>query len=177
MDLQPKDTGTEEKRSQFVVFSLDKEEYAVPILAVTEITPMLDIMPVPDAPAYITGLINLRGKVVPVLDLETKFRLAHSAAANRQHIMVAENNQNTLLGVLVDQVSEVLKVPESAIRPAPEAVTSKISAEYVLGVIILGDNPQDQPAPDARMLLILDLQKILTSQNIEELHAIQSQHA
>ncbi len=157
---------------QFVAFVLDNDEYAVPILSVTEVTPVIEITPVPGAPDYILGLANLRGKVLAVLDLEKKFHLQRENEQLRQHIMIAESEQKVLFGVLVDQVKEVLKIPADSIKPTPEAVKSKISAEYLGGVILLADNVHAD-APE-RMLLILDLQKILSDNNITELQAAQN---
>lgn len=161
----------EAQQEQFVVFTLDNEEYAVPILSVTEVVPTLDITPVPDSPAYILGLASLRGKIIPVLDLEKKFQLPRTTPAAGQHILIGESEQKVLFGILVDQVREVLKVPASVIKPPPEILTSKISAEYLPGVIVLEDTEQSTPG---RMLLILDVQRILSNKNVEELQAVQS---
>jgi purine-binding chemotaxis protein CheW len=157
---------------QFVVFVLDEAEYAVPILAVSEVVPSIEITPVPGAPTYILGLSNLRGKVVPVLDLEKKFQLSRSTETVRQHIMIAESEQNALFGILVDQVEEIIKIPRDAIKPTPEMVKSDISAEYLGGVILLNDASDAATPPDERMLLILDLKKILTDTNVAELHDV-----
>jgi purine-binding chemotaxis protein CheW len=168
--MKPSDTSSASHGSieQFVVFALDAEEYAVPILSVVEVVPILDITPFPDAPDYIIGLANLRGKILPVLDLEKKFQLNNGTAGSREHIMVAESQQNIQFGILVDKVKEVLKIPSDAIQPAPEMIKAKIAAEYLPGVIILGSN--DANAQVVRMLLILDMQKILSDKNIEQLH-------
>lgn len=164
--------------AQFVAFVLNNEEYAAPIRTVVEVVPSVEITSVPGAPDYILGLTNLRGKVLPVLDLEKKFSLVNSADGTRHHIMIAESEQKVLFGILVDQVKEVLKVPEDSIKPTPEIVTSKISSEYLGGVIILGgDQIKDQPAHEERVLLILDLQKILSDKNIEELQTVQGDQA
>jgi purine-binding chemotaxis protein CheW len=162
---------------QFVVFELDSEEYAVPILMATEVVPTPAITPVPNAPDYILGLVNLRGKVLPVLDLEKKFQLQREAAAAHRHIMIAESEQKTLFGILVDQVTEVLKISKEAIKPSPEIVKSKIAAEYLPGVIVLEDDRSGQTASEPRVLLILDLQKILSDKNIQEMQLEQHIHA
>src|SRR6476620_8754767 len=106
---------------QFVVFVLDSEEYAVPIMTVTEVVPSIEITPVPGAPEYILGLTNLRGKVLPVLDLEKKFDLNRQSQDMPKHIMFAESEEKTLFGILVDQVKEVLKIPADIITPTPQA--------------------------------------------------------
>lgn len=154
---------SKEQFEQFVVFSLDNEEYAVPVLSVAEVVPMLEITPFPNAPDYIIGLSNLRGKVLPVLDLEKKFKLA-TAGEIHKHIMIAESEQKVQFGILVDQVTEVIKIPTSSIQPSPEAIKAKIGAEYLPGVIILENKKEE-----ARMLLILDISKILSEKHIEQL--------
>lgn len=151
---------------QFVVFSLDNEEYAVPVLSVVEVVPKLEITPFPDAPDYIIGLANLRGKILPVLDLEKKFQLTTTGVAHK-HIMVAESEQEVQFGILVDQVKEVIKIPSSSIQPSPEMLKAKIGAEYLPGVIIF-ENKKEK----ARMLLILDMPKILSDKHIEQLHTL-----
>jgi purine-binding chemotaxis protein CheW len=162
---------------QFVVFVLDEEEYAVPILAVTEVVHSIEITPVPGAPAYILGLTNLRGKVLPVLDLEKKFQFTRTTEVVRQHIMIAESEQKLLFGVLVDRVREVLKIPHGAIKPTPDMVKSNISAEYLGGVILLENPATEEKQESVRTLLILDLKKILSDTNIQELHAAADQQA
>jgi purine-binding chemotaxis protein CheW len=122
--------------------------------------------------------MNLRGKVVPVLDLEKKFGLTRDTQDARQHIMIAESAQKMLFGIVVDHVEEVLKISNDRIKPAPEAVKNNISAEYLGGVLILGGR-QDQQAAQAtaskeRVLLILDLQKILSDADAAELRAAQA---
>jgi len=155
---------------QFVVFSLHDEEYAVPILSVAEVIPALEITPFPDAPDYIIGLANLRGKILPVLDLQKKFRLSSDVGGTREHIMVAESEQKVQFGILVDQVKEVLKIPSNTIQPPPEMLKAKIDAEYLPGVIILEN--ENKEAEKARMLLILDMHKILSDKSIEQLHTL-----
>jgi len=163
--------ASQARLEQFVVFVLDNEEYAVPILSVTEVVPTLEITAVPNAPDYILGLTNLRGKIVPVLDLEKKFALHRDTQTIHQHIMIAESGQKVLFGILVDQVKEVLKIPADAIKPPPEILQARISSEYLPGVIVLEGDPQQ--GVQERILLILDLQKILSEKNVEELQAVQ----
>lgn len=155
---------------QFVIFSLDNEEYAVPVLSVAEVVTALEITPFPDAPDYIVGLANLRGKILPVLDLEKRFQLSRAAGGAREHIMVAESEQKVQFGILVDKVKEVLKVPSRIIQPPPEMLKAKIGNEYLPGVIILGN--ESDKTEETRMLLILDMHKILSEKNIEQLHTL-----
>jgi purine-binding chemotaxis protein CheW len=162
--------GPKEQFEQFVVFSLDNGEYAVPVLSVAEVVPTLEITPFPDAPDYVLGLANLRGKILPVLDLEKKFKLSGLAGRMRRHIMIAESEPKVQFGILVDQVKEVLKVPSTSIQTPPEMLKAKIDAEYLPGVIVL--EAADGKADKARMLLILDMPKVLSNKTIEQLHAL-----
>jgi len=158
-----------QQTEQFVVFSLDDEEYAVSVLSVAEVVPKLEITPFPDAPDYIIGLVNLRGKILPVLELEKKFHLSSTISKPRDHIMVTENEQKIQFGILVDQVKEILKVPGSSIQSSPEMLKTKIGTEYLPGVIVL-DGGKD--TEKARMILILDIPKILSDTSIEQLHEL-----
>jgi purine-binding chemotaxis protein CheW len=165
---------------QFVVFAINNEEYAVPIAAVAEVVPSVDVIPVPGAPTYILGLMNLRGKVIPVLDLQKKFNIGISQPTAHQHIIVAESAQHTLFGVVVDYVEQVLKISDDKIKPVPEAVKDSISAEYIGGVIVITaeqDSQKSGDMADERMLLILDLQKIISDADAAELRTVQAPQA
>jgi purine-binding chemotaxis protein CheW len=163
-------TTPKQQFEQFVVFSLDNEEYAVSVLSVAEVVPTLEITPFPDAPDYIIGLVNLRGKILPVLDLENRFQLKPTTGGAHKHIMVAENEQKVQFGILVDQVKEVIKIPSSSIQPAPKMLKAKIGTEYLPGVIILEN--KNKEAGKTRMVLILDIPKILSDKHIKQLHTL-----
>jgi purine-binding chemotaxis protein CheW len=145
---------------QMVVFELDKEEYAVPITEVQEVVKIPVITPVPQSPAFILGIINLRGKIVPILDMEKLFKLARENKGISEHIMVTEDGCGNLFGVQVDKVTEVLKISQESIQTTPKMITNKISAEYLKGVAVIKKENSE------RVLLILDLQKILTAEDL-----------
>lgn len=166
-----KTTMTDEKSQtqpteQVVVFELDKEEYAVPIGDVQEVVKIPEITPVPNSPEFILGIMNLRGKIVPVLDLEKRFSLVREHEAAPQHIVVTETD-DTLFGVRVDKVTEVLRILQEGIKPTPKMVTSKIAADYLKGVVVIEE--ADEKNQGERILLLLDLTKILST---EELKAV-----
>ena len=141
---------------QVVAFILDAEEYAVPIGQIKEVVKVPSITLVPNGPEFVLGVMNLRGQIVPVLDLEKLFRLEPREQTPAQHVIVTEDASHTLFGIQVDRVLEVLTVAEADIKPAPKMVTSRIAADYLDGVIIL------QPKPGVeRMLLLLNLTKIV----------------
>lgn len=166
MDQSDLPANPAQQFEQFVVFSLDNEEYAVPVLSVAEVVATLEITPFPNAPNYIIGLANLRGKILPVLDLEKKFHLNSAKDGVRGHIMVAESVQKVQFGILVDKVKEIVKIPRDAIQPPPVMLKAKIGNDYLPGVIVL-ENASG--AEKSRILLILDMPKILSDKTIEQL--------
>lgn len=149
---------------QLVVFELDGEEYAAPILDVKEVVKNTAITPVPDSPDYVLGMINLRGKVAPIIDLEKRFGLTHNAQKEREHIIMYEDKNNNLLGIRVDIVKGVLKIETTSIKPTPKAVTSKIAQDYLNGVIVIESKEQNSE----RIILIINLPKILDEATTKE---------
>lgn len=146
---------TREEQVQMVVFDLDKEEYAVPIDELKEIIKIPEITPLPSAPEFIKGILNLRGKIVVVIDLEKRFNLNRENKIPSTHIIISEVEGNSF-GIIVDKVSEVLRVPISAVKPSPSLVSTKIHADYLKGVVVL----------DNRLIILLDLVKLLQEQEL-----------
>lgn len=134
---------------QIVSFTLGAEEFAVDILLVQEINRMVEITSVPRAPGFVKGVINLRGKIVPVLDLRERFGFPCAESTAQSRIMVVRV-ENRVFGLLVDSVSEVLRLPVAAIEPPP-ALAAGIGAAYIKGVGRIED----------RLLILLDLAKVL----------------
>lgn len=152
-----------EELVQLVVFELDTQEYAIPIEDLREIIRIPEIAPVPNAPDFIRGILNLRGTIVVVIDLEKRFHLAHERAASASHIVIADVNGSTF-GVVVDKVAEVLRVPISKIQSAPSLVSSKIHAEHLKGVVVLEGVAGANTA--SRLIILLDLPKMLSSDEL-----------
>ena len=117
---------------QFVTFTLNDEEYAVDILSVQEINRITEITKVPNSPDYVEGVINLRGKVIPVINLRSKFGFEAKATDDDSRIIIMEI-QGIVNGVIVDSVSEVLRIPASAMEAAP-AVASETISQYIKGL-------------------------------------------
>lgn len=117
---------------KYLSFFLDKEEYGLMILKVQEIIGMMPVTPVPQMPHYILGVINLRGKVIPVMDLRAKFGMMPIEHTSETCIIVVQS-AGTEMGVMVDKVSEVLDIPESAIEDAP-AFGAAVSTDFLLGL-------------------------------------------
>ncbi|SRR5258708_28487151 len=151
---------------QMVVFELDKEEYAVPITEVQEVVKIPEITPVPQSPKFILGIMNLRGKIIPILDLEKRFNLMVENKGVPEHIIVTEDSKGTPFGIQVDKVAEVLKIPQNSIQPSPKMITNKISAEYLKGVAVIKRGVSE------RVLLIIDLEKLLTAEDLEGIQKV-----
>ena len=135
---------------QLVTFSIGEEEFGVDILSVQEIIRMMDITKVPRAPEFVEGVINLRGKVIPIIDLRRRFGLTTRDHDKHTRIIVIEIN-NMIVGFVVDSVSEVLRIPSSTVEPPPPVV-SGLESEYISGVGKLED----------RLLILLDLDRLLS---------------
>ncbi len=146
--------GTEE---QIVAFELDDEVYGVDIGRVQEIIRMTPITRLPKAPEFVEGVINLRGKVIPVVDLKRRFGLAGKATGRASRIVVFDTEGQTI-GIVVDAVSEVLRVPAGAVEP-PSPVATTIESDYVRGIAKL----------EARLIILLDLHKLFSWQEKQAL--------
>jgi purine-binding chemotaxis protein CheW len=132
---------------QFVTFKIGNEEYGINILKVQEINRMVDITPVPNSPHYIEGVMNLRGKVIPVINLRRMFGLDDKEWDNTSRIIVVD--VGIILGMIVDSVSEVLRIPSNVIDPPP-SMTTNISSEHVKGIGKLDD----------RLLILIDIDRL-----------------
>lgn len=138
-----------EATTQLVVFQLGPELYGADIAAVREVGPLQRVTRVPRTPAYIEGVTNLRGRVIPVVDLRKRLGLPTAAATKSTRIAVAEL-EGGQVGMIVDSVQEVLRVPASSIKP-PSAMMSKVETEYMQGIAKV----------DGKLIVILDLARVL----------------
>lgn len=145
---------------QLVTFSIGEEEFGVDILKVQEIIRMMEITKVPRAPDFVEGVINLRGKVIPIIDLRKRFGLSTRDHDKHTRIIVIEINK-MIVGFVVDSVSEVLRIPSNTVEPPPPVV-SGLESEYISGVGKLED----------RLLILLDLDRLLSGEEREVLTGI-----
>jgi purine-binding chemotaxis protein CheW len=146
---------------QLVSFKIGDEEFGVDILQVQEINRMLDITRVPNAPDFVEGVINLRGRVIPVIDLRKRFNLQQRARDKDTRIIVVELS-NKVVGFVVDAVSEVLRIPRDLTEPPPSLAVG-INAEYITAVGKLED----------RLLILLDLEKVISTEQKEQLAEVE----
>lgn len=151
---------------QVLCFALAGEAYALPILKVREIQAQATLTRIPKAPAYMPGVINLRGAIVPILELRHRFSLGEAPEDTRPVIVIVEVQGRTL-GIRVDSVSDVLDLDPAAIRPAPELGTqSALGREFIAGLASLPG-----AAGSDAMLILLDLDRLLSD---SELLALES---
>jgi purine-binding chemotaxis protein CheW len=146
---------------QLVSFTVGKELFAVDILSVQEINRMLELTKVPQSPEGIEGVINLRGRIIPVLDLRNQFGIDPSELDENTRIIVVEVQGNTI-GFIVDSVHEVLRINKSIIEATPQ-MNSSIDSSYVAGVAKLDDD----------LLILLDLDNLLSPEALNKLSGMQ----
>ena len=142
---------TIENENQLVCFNLGKEEFGIDIMKVQEIIKVPEITKVPRTPDFVEGVINLRGNVLPVVDLRTRFDLEETERNESNRIIVV-NIKGKTTGIIVDFVSEVLRLPKNSIEPPPPII-SGIQAQFLGGVGKLKDGK--------RLVILLNLDKIL----------------
>lgn len=135
---------------QLVTFGIGEEEFGIDILKVQEIIRTMSITKVPSSPPHVEGVINLRGKVIPVIDLRSRFDMEYRPHDSQTRIIVLEIH-GMIVGFVVDAVSEVLRIPSSTVEPPP-VVVGGVDSEYIKGVGKLDD----------RLLILLDLDKLVT---------------
>lgn len=137
---------------QLVSFNLGAEEFVVDIAAVQEIVRMPEITRVPRAPEFVEGVVNLRGKIIPVLDLRKRFRLPVTEPTKSTRIIIVAIAGKTI-GLIVDGVSEVLRLDAASVEATPEMVATQIDSAFLKGIAKLG----------GRLLILLDLDLIASS--------------
>ncbi|UCQ15888.1 chemotaxis protein CheW [Edwardsiella piscicida] len=139
---------------EFLVFTLGDEEYGIDILKVQEIRGYDQVTRIANTPSFIKGVTNLRGVIVPIIDLRVKFS-QQDVSYNDNTVVIVLNFSQRVVGIVVDGVSDVLSLSADQIRPAPEfAVT--LSTEYLTGLGALGE----------RMLILVDIEKLLSSEDM-----------
>jgi purine-binding chemotaxis protein CheW len=162
-----KQEADDANRSKFLSFYLGAEEYGVEILRVREIIGVLDITPLPQTPRYVKGVINLRGKIIPVIELRAKFNMPSVPYTEETCIIVVEvtdpsTSDQFQMGVIVDTVSEVQDIAKSRIEAAPRFGCA-LNTEYILGMgkVRAGDAE--------RVLILLDIDKVMTLEDLGQL--------
>ncbi len=162
--MQASDNLIMDKLGQFLSFSLGGEEYGADILKVREIRGWEDVRAIPDTPEYIKGVLDLRGTIVPIIDLRSRFNLDQVEYNPTTVVIVfsveVETHQATV-GVVVDSVSDVLEVEMGEIKSAPDFGT-KINTKYIIGML----------SQEGRMIILLDVDKLLSPEEFGMLEAL-----
>lgn len=150
-----------DREGKYLTFSLAGEEYGIGILKVKEIIGMMPVTPVPKTPPYVKGVINLRGKVIPVADLRLKFDMEEAEYTERTCIIVVEIKEGAgyvLMGIVVDSVSEVLNIKSGEIEDTP-AFGSGMETDYILGMAKTADGVK----------ILLDIDKVFGGDGVLDL--------
>jgi purine-binding chemotaxis protein CheW len=145
---------------KFLTFALGNEEYGLEILKVREIIGHMDITPVPRTPSYVKGVTNLRGQVIPIIDLRTKFGMPAVEQTQQSCVVVVETrhgDRKLSTGLMVDRVCEVQQIASEQIEPAP-AFDSSVNTDFILGMGKVGNN----------LKILIDIDRVLTANETEE---------
>ncbi len=140
--------------NEFLTFRLGKEEYGIEILKVQEIRGYDAVTHIANAPEFIKGVVNLRGIIVPIVDMRIKFRL-EKADYDQFTVVIILNVSGRVVGIVVDAVSDVINLGADQMRPAPE-FGATINAEYIMGLGTVGE----------RMLILMDIEKLMSSSDM-----------
>ena len=151
---------TTEHEVQVVTFKLGKEEYAIDILQVQEIVMVTEITRMPKAPRFIEGIVNLRGQMIPIIDMRKRFDLPQAEHDAETRIIIVDIGRE-IVGMVVDGVKEVIRLPDSSISPPPPMIQG-ISSEYLKGIGQIGE----------RLLIMLDLKTVLTAEEHDVLRTL-----
>jgi purine-binding chemotaxis protein CheW len=135
--------------SQYLTFTLGTEEYGVEILKVQEIKGYSQVTPIPNTPAYVKGVMNLRGSIIPVVDLRSKLAMAQTTYNQFTVIIVVRVGAKTV-GLVVDAVSDVLNIPSQDVQPAPD-FGAQVDARFISGMAKAGE----------KLVVLLDIEKVL----------------
>ncbi len=152
--------GASTATNQFLTFLLGTEQYGVEILKVQEIRGYSAVTPIPNTPAHIKGVINLRGTVVPVVDLRAKFSLM-TVEYNKFTVIIVVTVREKVMGLVVDAVSDVLDIGATEIRVAPE-FGAQVDTRFISGIATVGD----------RMTVLLDIERLLSDDEIVALDSL-----
>jgi purine-binding chemotaxis protein CheW len=160
--MSDREEKLKEKEIQVVIFKLREEEFGIEISSVLEISRLLEITYVPHAPDFVEGVVNLRGKVLAVVDLAKQFGLGEEKERPKSAKIMIVKIKEEIIGLIVDEVPEILRVSEKNIEPPPEIIQTQIKRDYIKGVVKI----------DQRLILLIDLDKVFTVQEVEEVSGV-----
>ena len=140
---------SEDQQKQFLIFKIDEEVYGINLLSIQEVKAWEQPTPLPDTPDYLTGMINLRGNVLPIMDLRKRFHKPE-VEVNEKHVVIIVIAEGGALGLIADAVSDILTVDKSEVRPAGSASGLSEDNQYIEGVL----------TSQEEMVLLLDVKKL-----------------
>ena len=146
---------------QYIIFNLGDEEYAIPITIVEEIVKITNLIRIPQSKSYFAGIMDIRGKVVRMIDLTKRLNIRNANAVENAERAIVINIAGKSVGVIVDKVSHVIHFPANQVDPPPPSVKG-ISSRYITGV----------GKKDNRFIILIDIEKILTIEEISELAVV-----
>jgi purine-binding chemotaxis protein CheW len=147
--------GIESNSRELLTFTLGREEYGIDILRVQEIRGYDAVTTIANAPEFIKGVINLRGIIVPIVDMRIKFNLGN-VSYNELTVVIILNVANRVMGIVVDGVSDVIALTTDQIKPAPE-FSASLDTQYITGLGTV----------DERMIIVIDIEKLMTSRDMD----------
>ncbi|RLA46379.1 MAG: chemotaxis protein CheW [Gammaproteobacteria bacterium] len=159
LEIEDLEVDEDEGLMQFVGFGISKEHFGVNILTVQEIIRSTEVTTVPNSPSFVEGVINLRGDIIPVIDLRKRLCLFNPEKVDKRNWILILRIGNHVAGFIVDKVTKVLKVPEDSIDPPPSIVISGLENQYIQGVCEI----------DGKLLIVLDFESVLFN---EEYYAL-----
>lgn len=150
---------------QLVVFALGSEEFGIDISQVREIVRTQEITKIPQASNFIEGIVNLRGQIVPIVDLCKRFGIGNTTVEdNGQRRIIVVNMESQMVGILVDGVSEILRIPDGAVETPPQMIAMGMNREFITGVAKV----------EKRLIIILDLNKVFSFEEQAELSEVET---
>lgn len=160
VEVKQEELGEEIEKDQYLVFSVRNQEFAIQAMRVQEISRVLPTTPVPTAPPYIEGILNLRGQLATVINFRRKFHFEQKGQDEDTRIIIVEQ-AGYPIGVLVDSVAEVIKITDEQVQKLPEAAATTISKDYITGVGMM----------EKRIVILLDADKLLTKSEMIEVES------
>jgi len=161
-EIMQEEIGEEElERDQYLVFSVKSQEFGFQAMRVQEVTALLDATEVPNAPPYVEGIVNLRGRLATLISFRKKFGFEIKEHDEDTRVIIVER-EGFPIGILVDAVEEVIRIPDEMVQELPEATGASASEESIMGVGMLDD----------RLIILLDVDRFLTKAEVIEASAI-----
>lgn len=160
--IQP--VGYETDMNQYLSFTLGEEHYGIEILKVQEIKGYAGITPIPNMPGYLKGIMNLRGTVIPVVDLRAKFSL-ETREYNKFTVIIVVTVGEKIVGLVVDAVSDVLDIPQGKVLPTPD-LGVRVDTRFLSGTATVGE----------KLIVLLDIERLLTDDDMSAMAAAVNQN-